>query len=682
MKTMELLVSLDNVKDAYVIGAEDFRQGRQGKRLSVKRVWLIAAAVALMLLLVGCAVVYVLRMQDLTVGEWKDDVPVVFDENGDRIPIETREPTTLLSLQNVNMEALAEWLEFTENSDKDHTVMRAADAALKSGNRWDIPWNYYITYGCYSKEMAAKLDEIVEKYDLKLLSAYETFMYYQSQAMLDCLGVESLVYDDTGVEYWGGYLHPEGTFDMDMALNLDMGEWSLKENWASYRYSVKDYFDAQTGGMKESQTYTQWDYTRKDGMTVLLILNENTARIYADLPEAFISVHVDPVMMVAGEEVPMTQEALEQMAEFFDLSIRPQPTTLENVQKYLSDSQAAFEAEKDAADAREEEKLQNTMTQGYEALVDYHLENSMSPERASYLLRDVNGDGVEELIISGSMIYSLRDGEAYEYFNITESGSVGCRFRPCEGNVFEVYSEYDFVTNHEYLFYRANADGAEFITGVTYNTNQDIWYRNLTDGWESEKEQITAEEAQKILSEFTRVEFDWLPLIKYGQPVRSTECTDPYAKYIADRLDRFEEAVDYTYTLMDLNGDGREELITRDQIVVHKGERCINLNVHTILNGKFHTMDLYGFSYVCEGGILESSADDGDSGAYYAYYTVTADGVEMIERVVREPYYAYWGHVPAGQEGKTISEEKAMSILSSYKRIELDMKPFTQYPFQ
>ena len=33
MKTMELLVSLDNVKDAYVIGAEDFRQGRQGQNI-------------------------------------------------------------------------------------------------------------------------------------------------------------------------------------------------------------------------------------------------------------------------------------------------------------------------------------------------------------------------------------------------------------------------------------------------------------------------------------------------------------------------------------------------------------------------------------------------------------------------------------------------------------------------
>lgn len=87
-------------------------------------------------------------------------------------------------------------------------------------------------------------------------------------------------------------------------------------------------------------------------------------------------------------------------------------------------------------------------------------------------------------------------------------------------------------------------------------------------------------------------------------------------------------------------------------------------------------------NYICEGGILESSADDGESGAHYAYYTVTADGVEMIERVVREPYYEYWGYAVGGQDGKTISEEKAMSIINSYKRIELDMKPFSQYPFK
>lgn len=61
MKAMDLLVGFGSVKDSYVISAEEFRQGKkkaQIKRLSTRKVWLIAAVIALTLLLVGCAVAY------------------------------------------------------------------------------------------------------------------------------------------------------------------------------------------------------------------------------------------------------------------------------------------------------------------------------------------------------------------------------------------------------------------------------------------------------------------------------------------------------------------------------------------------------------------------------------------------------------------------------------------------
>lgn len=61
MKAMDLLVGFGSVKDSYVIGAEEFRQGKkkaQIKRLSTRKMWLIAAVIALTLLLVGCAVAY------------------------------------------------------------------------------------------------------------------------------------------------------------------------------------------------------------------------------------------------------------------------------------------------------------------------------------------------------------------------------------------------------------------------------------------------------------------------------------------------------------------------------------------------------------------------------------------------------------------------------------------------
>ena len=61
MKAMDLLVGFGSAKDSYVISAEEFRQGKQKaqiKHLSTRKMWLIAAVIALTLLLVGCAVAY------------------------------------------------------------------------------------------------------------------------------------------------------------------------------------------------------------------------------------------------------------------------------------------------------------------------------------------------------------------------------------------------------------------------------------------------------------------------------------------------------------------------------------------------------------------------------------------------------------------------------------------------
>ena len=57
MKAIDLLVGFNSVKDSYVISAEEFRQGKR-KRLTTRKMWLIAAVIALTLLLVGCAVAY------------------------------------------------------------------------------------------------------------------------------------------------------------------------------------------------------------------------------------------------------------------------------------------------------------------------------------------------------------------------------------------------------------------------------------------------------------------------------------------------------------------------------------------------------------------------------------------------------------------------------------------------
>lgn len=69
MKAMDLLIALGGVKDTYVIGAEDFRQGRHKVRhLSIRKAWLIAAVIALVILLASCGITTIIFGE--SIQEW------------------------------------------------------------------------------------------------------------------------------------------------------------------------------------------------------------------------------------------------------------------------------------------------------------------------------------------------------------------------------------------------------------------------------------------------------------------------------------------------------------------------------------------------------------------------------------------------------------------------------------
>ena len=130
MKAMDLLVGFGSVKDSYVISAEEFRQGKQKaqvKCLSTRKMWLIAAVIAVMLLLVGCAVVYVLHLQDMKIGEEVITQEAWTGPSGEYMP-STEWVNTQLSLQGYNgspeQQALREWLDFKEQYDPDGTLMK------------------------------------------------------------------------------------------------------------------------------------------------------------------------------------------------------------------------------------------------------------------------------------------------------------------------------------------------------------------------------------------------------------------------------------------------------------------------------------------------------------------------------------------------------------------------------
>lgn len=685
MNANEILDMIGDAKGTYLWETQKYRDGTAGAKplpLPRRRLWLVAAVIGLMLLLVGCTVAYVLRLQDLKVAEYCPTTPTVYDENGDVISLPTLAPRTQITLQGANQEALAEWNSFCRDYDPDGAIVTAND-----NNELGIPNPYYIPYGCYSWEMVNKLDEIVQKYDLKLLSPDVGCQYYESSVLFSSLGIDGVFHGD--VEYLSGYFYPEGTFKIELLFRPDTDQWPYKDNSASYYYSVKEYFDPVSYEIADLESCTQWNYTRSDGRTVLLVMNDEWARIIADLQDALVTVSFASSKWDGGTKVQMTQSALEQISEQFDFSIQPHPADMTKVDALMEAAQAAYEAERAAA-------AENLYTKGYEQYIQQKLEKAAAHSTRMrdglfYALCDLNGDGVMELLSGGKAslweILSMRDGKSYQYADCEKISSLAAlQFTVCENHVLELERIRDNSAEIWYYF-RAEAEGLTYLEGL--EKNEDTWYSlpvSPTEGLDAEvRTEITEQQAQTIIASYVPLETQpqWQQMKRYGEPVKPIPWTDPYAIYIAEALEWLEDAGKLTYTLMDLNGDGIQELIARDTWTIRAGstEPVYALSVHTIVDGKLVIVQgSHGMTDVCEGGILMYGEEDG---THYEFYRMKGTELELIEMIYQDRIQKYWVRAVEGEnpQSSNCSEETARSYIAQYHPIELNMKPFSEYPF-
>ncbi len=78
MKAVELMLLIGEAKPEYVLEADE----PMAVRSSRKKMFLLAAVIAAALILAGCALVYVLKMQNLQVDEQVSTVPVIDEDTG------------------------------------------------------------------------------------------------------------------------------------------------------------------------------------------------------------------------------------------------------------------------------------------------------------------------------------------------------------------------------------------------------------------------------------------------------------------------------------------------------------------------------------------------------------------------------------------------------------------------
>ncbi|MCH5269433.1 MAG: hypothetical protein J1E83_01665 [Lachnospiraceae bacterium] len=199
-------------------------------------------------------------------------------------------------------QALLEWQEFLTQYDADHAISNAlGNNVFVAEGRDD--WSQYSSV--YSYEMGEKLDEIAQKYGLKLHTAVnfidsDELMYRVGGDFVDRESISwSYMYED-------GYFQAEGDMELSGCGRTDF----------QFTRSVKGTFNDVMLNIRQVEDYTDWQYITACGEPVLLALGSYKALIFGDFEECFISVNV-----LLGSEDGMTKEDLQELADKIDFSI-------------------------------------------------------------------------------------------------------------------------------------------------------------------------------------------------------------------------------------------------------------------------------------------------------------------------------------------------------------------------
>lgn len=196
--------------------------------------------------------------------------------------------------------ALTEWKVFLAGYDDMESSIGTGNEVFVAEGRED--WSLYAVY---NYEMGQKLDEIADKYQLKL---YSEINFIDPEEMEYRVGGEFM---KDCIKYWG-YIYEDGSFGFDGDAELPgCGTTAFQ-----FGRSVKGTLGDVILNIGQVEEYKQWQYLSVCGEPVLLALGPSKALIFADLEECFISVNV-----LSGSEQGMTTEDLQELTDKIDFRL-------------------------------------------------------------------------------------------------------------------------------------------------------------------------------------------------------------------------------------------------------------------------------------------------------------------------------------------------------------------------
>ena len=682
MNPMDIMKGLNGIKDSFVMDAQDFRQGkRKVRHIPHKKLWLIAAIIALALLLVGCTVVYVLRLQDLAFGQ--DTQEVLGSDVQDR---------TLLSLQGVKgtpgYQATKEWHEWLKTYDPDDRIYHSQEAFSE-----DFGDDYY-AYNLYTREMKDKLDEICHKYHLNLLGK----MYVDPDEAAACkaLGIQGILRSDARAQTNFGSVryYADGSFTVEGKMTLETQVWPYEEI-VTFSCCRKDSFSDLYGSVGPEGTYEEWTYTTTQGVDVLLVLEQRNDMnqqilLMADRGEYVFTFHA------LEYDREWTREALEAYAEAFDFTIQPQRVH----QEALAQTQQRRE-EADEEIAQDFDKKAHFYSElGYDARIKSRMEFITHPSQLGFCLMDLNGDGVEELIVGENgyiiAIYTKRDDgtqyimsptiaypsvvyESYSYVSGMGFGLGGSAtyMYLCADNVI---ANVFVCTDGSVAYHFVKGENGNFVwdKSIVHYTENSEYYRG--NAWVLYPESpaygsvpSTEAEFNEILRSHPRLPITLTPITQYpladSSPSGIGMPDEVYSSYGAIFQNWEAPLNGWNYSLLDLDGDGQDELFLTKG--AWKG-------VLTVKNGKVKILECGQDIRICKGNYILHTCSYLDGNSATSVYKVQNGNAVLVDYVrydnsLENP----WLYATDAQDEslKPITRQQYEGILSKYVAMTPEMHP-------
>ena len=337
-----------------------------------------------------------------------------------------------------------------------------------------------------------------------------------------------------------------------------------------------------------------------------------------------------------------------------------------------------------------------------------------------FVLKDLDSDGLEDLLLyGGKQLYEIYvvnfwpwrvDPEKPDYnkWSLTIDGEPTRMFL-CEDNV--IMLTYVLNDSDSYVsYYRLGRnksgistfnmietvfaiDGTEWFAGPNYKdampiTNYEA--ENIRFGYKHEEVEPRPFPRKKVHvvnyeQQFADVDERYRPLlVNYARALSENWSQDQWLEAdLSPYVYLFKEEVTFSYTLMDLDGNGVDELMIFGgnylyALYVLRDDQPVER-----LQWKIHHDAVPGGMQLCEGNIVKIPQSENAGSNYVSFYRLGKDGLGAVDLVMVDTAFqtpeGQWYAGPNEKDSVPVTEGEAIRMIAGYVVQKVDVQLFLKY---